>query len=72
MFSRPEPGTRASIQPIGNPVPVPESAISTFQTLLNNNANAREQFKDNVANASKQFQANKMRQAYSSFLSGLG
>ena len=22
MFSRPEPGTQASIQPIGNPVPV--------------------------------------------------
>jgi len=68
MFSRPEPGTQASIQPIGNPVPVPESAISTFQTLLNNNNINPDVF----AKARKQSQANKMRQAYSSFLSKLG
>jgi len=67
MFSRPEPG-RAYIQPIGNPVPVPESAISTFQTLLNNNNINPDVF----SNARKQSKANKMRQAYSSFLSKLG
>ena len=108
MFSGQEPGTRASIQPIGNPVNEErlkrnmeiaqsntEKAIESaridyltelakarnnqellkrdgetarFQALLNDNNINPEAF----ANARKQSQANKMRQAYSSFLSGLG
>lgn len=66
FFSRPESGTRASIQPIGNPVTVVNPAA--FQTLLNENNINPEVF----ANARKRSQASKMRQAYSSFLSGLG
>jgi hypothetical protein len=69
MFSRPKSGTRASIQPIGNPVPASESEISTFQTLLNKNNNINP---DVFADAGKQSKANKMRQAYSSFLSKFG
>ena len=109
MFSRPEPGTQASIQPIGNPVPVNDSnlinarrdfekqaelerirflteldtarandrakresikkdgEITRFQALLNDNNINPEAF----AGFRKQSQANKMRKAYSSFLSGL-
>ena len=88
MFSRPEPGTRASIQPIGNPVPVndpteralkeiedrgnqerlkKDGKIARFQALLNANNINPEAF----AGFRKQSQANKMRKAYSSFLSGL-
>lgn len=79
MFSRPEPGTQASIQPIGNPVPVndpkeierarlkTDGEIARFQALLNANNINPEAF----AGFRKQSQANKMRKAYSSFLSGL-
>lgn len=98
MFSRPEPGTQASIQPIGNPVPVndpkeierarierlvklseaenrgnlerlkADGEAAKFQALLNANNINPEVFDK----SRKQSQANKMRQAYSSFLSGLG
>lgn len=89
LFSRPESGTRASIQPIGNPVPVydqitqatidrdtntnnanveQQNKVAEFQALLNENNINPEAF----ANARKRSQANRMRQAYSSFLRGLG